>query len=99
MTNVLRRYYHADLLSRAAVDAALDEALSLPSQLHGDPALHRRAARLADRLGLAAACDAHYLALAEMLECELWTADGRLARAVGPALPWVRLVSTAVPGA
>ena len=32
----------------------------------------------------------HYLALAESLGCELWTADRRLCNAVD--LPWVRLV-------
>ena len=33
--------------------------------------------------------DATYLAAADMLGCELWTADRRLYRTVGHALPWV----------
>ena len=33
--------------------------------------------------------DATYLAVADMLGCELWTADKRLYRTVGHALPWV----------
>jgi predicted nucleic acid-binding protein len=41
------------------------------------------------RLNRAAAYDSFYLALAESLNCELWTADRRLHNAVG--LPWVRL--------
>jgi predicted nucleic acid-binding protein len=41
------------------------------------------------RLNRAAAYDSFYLALAESLGCELWTADQRLHNAVG--LPWVRL--------
>jgi len=44
------------------------------------------------RLDRATAYDSFYLALAEMLGCELWTADQRLHRAVD--LPWVRLVGT-----
>ena len=36
--------------------------------------------------------DAAYLALARSLECELWTADRRLYRLVGKALPWVKAV-------
>ena len=36
--------------------------------------------------------DAAYLALASHLDCELWTADLRLYRTVGHALPWVRAV-------
>jgi len=41
------------------------------------------------RLNRAAAYDSFYLALAESLDCELWTADRRLHNAVG--LPWVQL--------
>jgi len=40
------------------------------------------------RLNRAAAYDSFYLALAETLKCELWTADKRLYNAVN--LPWVR---------
>lgn len=39
------------------------------------------------RLHRGAAYDSFYLALAEMLECELWTADKRLHNAA--AAPWV----------
>jgi len=39
------------------------------------------------RLNRAAAYDSFYLALAECLGCELWTADQRLVNAVN--LPWV----------
>lgn len=41
------------------------------------------------RLKRVAAYDSFYLALAETLHCELWTADQRLYNAAG--LPWVRL--------
>jgi predicted nucleic acid-binding protein len=46
------------------------------------------------RLGRAAAYDSFYMALTEMLGCELWTADQSLHRAVG--LPYVRLVGARV---
>ncbi len=42
------------------------------------------------RLNRAAAYDSFYLALAETLHCELWTADRHLSNAVD--LPWVRWV-------
>jgi predicted nucleic acid-binding protein len=42
------------------------------------------------RLRRAAAYDSFYLALAETLSCDLWTADRRLFNAVN--LPWVRFV-------
>jgi predicted nucleic acid-binding protein len=41
------------------------------------------------RLNRAAAYDSFYLALAESLGCELWTADRRLHNAA--SLPWVQL--------
>jgi len=66
--------------------------LALPLELHGEPDLHWRALELAAKFSLPAACDAHYLALAELLEGEFWTADGRLARTVRSSLPWVHLV-------
>jgi predicted nucleic acid-binding protein len=34
--------------------------------------------------------DASYLALAVSAGCELWTADGRLVKAVAASLPWVK---------
>jgi predicted nucleic acid-binding protein len=54
--------------------------------------LHWRAMDLAERFSLPAVYDAHYLALAERLGGEFWTADRRLVEAVQGALPWVRLV-------
>ena len=52
--------------------------------------LARRAFAWTRRLDRAAAYDSFYLALAEELQCELWTADRRLCNAAD--LPWVRLV-------
>jgi hypothetical protein len=45
---------------------------------------------LAHQFSLLATYDAHYLALAESHNCEFWTADTRLLRAVGDKLSWVR---------
>ncbi|MCP4416051.1 MAG: type II toxin-antitoxin system VapC family toxin [Chloroflexi bacterium] len=49
-----------------------------------------RAFAWTERLQRAAAYDSFYLALAETLGCELWTADKRLVNAA--AQPWVKLV-------
>ena len=42
--------------------------------------IHLRAIELASQLGQGAVYDAHYLALAESLGCEMWTADRRFYR-------------------
>ncbi len=52
--------------------------------------LHARALALALRYAQPQAYDAHYLALAESLNCEFWTADERLYRALRGELTWVR---------
>ena len=54
--------------------------------------LDRLALRWADRLGQAVAYDAHYLALAETLGCDFWTADRRLADSAGIEVPWVHWI-------
>ena len=53
---------------------------------------HIRAMELAHRFGIPAAYDAHYLALAEVEKCELWTADERLWNAVRSEVDWVRWI-------
>jgi predicted nucleic acid-binding protein len=92
VANALYRYQKLGYLGAAEVELAFKAALSLPLELHGEPELHWRALDLAKRFSLPAAYDAHYLALAELLEGEFWTADAGLARAVESSLPWVRLV-------
>jgi predicted nucleic acid-binding protein len=79
-------------LSTSSVQLAFRAALALPLELHGVPDLHWRALDLAEKFCLPAAYDAHYLALAELLAGEFWTANRRLARTVQSSLPWVHLV-------
>jgi predicted nucleic acid-binding protein len=92
VANALYRYWRQKLVSLSSVRLALKAAFSLPIHLYGEAALHQRALDLAERFSLPAAYDAHYLALAEQLGAEFWTADRKLVRAVQSALPWVRPV-------
>lgn len=92
-TNALYRYQRMGLMSSSSVKLALKAALSLPIRLYGETNLHPLALDLAERFSLPAAYDAHYLALAERLGAEFWTADQRLADTVGAALPWVHLIA------
>ncbi|MGQ9586721.1 MAG: type II toxin-antitoxin system VapC family toxin [Anaerolineae bacterium] len=92
VTSALRRYVaHGELRPEEAGEA-LDVVLDLGIALHGDADLHRRALHLAEHFALPAAYDAHYLALAERLGAEFWTADRRLIRALGDAVPGARLL-------
>jgi len=91
VTNALYRYQRQGWLSRGTVAIALEAALALPIELDGDANLHRRARVLAAQFNLSAAYDAHYLALAERLGVDFWTADQRLTNALHSyKLTWVR---------
>jgi predicted nucleic acid-binding protein len=92
VSNGLYRYQVQGFLSASAMRLALQAALSLPLHLYGDVELHWRALDLAARFSLPTIYDAHYLALAERLGGEFWTADRRLFQAVQMGLEWVRLV-------
>lgn len=92
VTNALYRLVRAELVDESDATRALIALYSLPITLVQDEWLHERATLAARQHGLPAAYDAHYLALAEAGGAEFWTADGKLARSVRPALPWVRLL-------
>jgi predicted nucleic acid-binding protein len=92
-TNALYQYERRGYLNSETVRLAQEAALALPLTFHGDAELHRTALRLAQRLALPATYDAHYLAVAERLGAELWTADRRLLQAVRDELSWVRLLA------
>ncbi|MCX7853806.1 MAG: type II toxin-antitoxin system VapC family toxin [Anaerolineae bacterium] len=92
ITNALYLYERVGQLDRTAVFKTLNVVMALPIQLHGEPDLHREALILAFTHNLKATYDAHYLALAQRLNADLWTADSRLVRAVQSAWPWIHLV-------
>ncbi len=52
--------------------------------------LHQEAWALAKRFGRPQAYDSHYLALAEILGLELWTADERLYNTVRHDISWIK---------
>lgn len=61
----------------------LDQFLQIPVVLTAPNGLHAEALAIAHRHALPAVYDAHYLAVAELYQCPLWTADRRLLRALG----------------
>lgn len=99
--NLCQRQYRASMSpaqAETALHALLGGSILLDvvdqvSQLN----LGFRALELAEHLHLAAAYDAHFLALAEREGCEYWTADERLWNSVKSTLPWVRWLGEFVP--
>lgn len=86
---MLRKKVHRGVLSPEEGERAFDTVHRLPVQVLTPSDLHRRAWELAARFNRPAAYDAHYLALAEMMNCEFWTADRRLFNVVKDELSWV----------
>ncbi len=96
VTNALHQHVRrGDLSVHGAADLAED--LFSDIEFHDPPHLHRRALELASELSQGAVYDCHYLALAEALGCELWTADQRFHRTASAASASVRALSEFTP--
>ena len=81
VANVLHRCVVRGELTVEAAVRLLETLLASGVELRDTPDLNSRALELADQLQQGAVYDAHYLALAESLDCDLWTADARFFRA------------------
>ena len=79
----LKKFTQAEATQAFALSQAFPIDLVVPSD-----ELSRAAFEWTLRLKRTAAYDSFYLALAQQLQCELWTYDQRLANAVNA--PWVR---------
>lgn len=90
VTSVLRKHVVRGLRTASESQQALSRALAFDIQYLELTNLHQRAFDLAERLNRSAAYDAHYLAVAEYLNCEFWTADERLVNSVRDELAWVK---------
>lgn len=92
VANALHRRVVRKEVTVEAATRLLESMLASGIELREPPRLHSRALELAKRLRQDAAYDAHYLALAEALHCELWTADERFYRAVSGQHTQVRWI-------
>ena len=92
LTSNLRNKAHRGLLTDDEAASGLTFLMSLSVRTVPDLRLHPRALQLATAFNRPNAYDAHYLALAEELDCELWTADGRLYNAVHERFPLIRML-------
>ena len=93
--STLRKALVLNIISSEEVSEALQNIFSLGiKDFHPTFSLNQKALEWASRLKQTVACDAAYLALAEHLESELWTADDRLFKAAENAgINWVRHIN------
>lgn len=97
VTSALRKAMTLTGMPLPEAEARLDVLARLGVQLVPPTLeLDRLALRWAERLRHTVAYDAHYLALADTLGCEFWTADRRLANAAGQEAPWVHWIGEIV---
>ncbi|MDJ0737317.1 MAG: type II toxin-antitoxin system VapC family toxin [Nostocaceae cyanobacterium] len=95
--NAFHRAVVAGHITREESEEFLDRAVNLGLIFYGDAELHPQAFEIAQRYSLPATYDAHYLALAERLGIELWTANRRLFNAVQSSLAWIKLLNAPKP--
>ncbi len=89
-TNALHRGVAAGRVSAVVARQSLIKLLDVGIEIKESPKIHVRALELARELGQPAAYDSHYLALAELIGCDLWTADERFFNAVRARQPSVK---------
>ncbi len=97
VANALHRRVLRGELNVSQSALLLSRLLDSRLELHHSSSMHVRAMQLAGELRQGAAYDAHYLALAESLGCELWAADQRFYRAANAVIGNVRWIGE--PGA
>ena len=86
-----RRVVRGELTVEDAV-RLLEYLLASGIELRDEPNLHARALQVSSRLHQGAVYDAHYLALADILGCEYWTADESFYRSAAPSAPNVHWI-------
>ena len=87
IANALHRKVVDGQLTLESAAEILEDLDTSEIEFYNAPSIHAGAARIAGRIGQGAVYDSVYLALAERLDCELWTADRRFYRAAGGAFP------------
>ena len=87
VANALHRRVVRGEISVADAARLLENLLTSGIELRENTALLRRTLELANQIRQGAVYDSYYLALAESLGCELWTADEKFFRAAVPVAP------------
>ena len=90
VANALRRRVVRRLVTQSEAEDMLSAFLRFSVNLAAPLGLHEEALRLAEQFGRPTVCDMHYVALAQIAECELLTADRTLLNALAGRLSFVK---------
>jgi predicted nucleic acid-binding protein len=97
VANVLYKRVRKNTLSVLDAQIAVEALLQDVMEHDVEPEVSKRALEIAYQLGNPASYDAHYVALAERLGCEIWTADERFWNASGAAFSFLKWIGNIVP--
>lgn len=92
VSNVLFKKVRRGEVAAGDVQQLLENLTNMDIRLFDDLPMHVRAIEMASILGEQDAYDCHYLALAEHLNCEFWTADRAFYDAAHDRFPRVRYI-------
>ncbi len=95
VSNALHRRVTEGEITLEGAATLMESLMTHRIALHVPSPNHRAALQLATRFNQRAIYDSHYLALAQALDCEFWTADERFYRSASPNLANIRLISEA----
>ena len=95
LTSTMRNRVHRNSIDPDEATILLDTLLNLPIFVISSSRLHRAGWEIATRLNRPNAYDSHYLAVAEELDCPMWTADERFYNAAKGMFPRVHLLTSA----
>ncbi len=92
ITNAIYKRVRRSEMDLKTGEQALRTILDFGIEVREEVGLSEHALQLAYGLGMAATYDAHYLALAGKLGCNLWTGDRKLCNSTKGKFPWVKWV-------
>jgi predicted nucleic acid-binding protein len=81
-SSVLHEMAWREEITKPRAETMLERLLKAPVEIRTPHGLTQAAWRVADQLGWAKTYDAHYVALAQVLECRLVSIDERLIRGI-----------------
>lgn len=90
ITNVLHHRTMKEQISLSHAERLLKGLSNIGIEIWESPRLHILALQLAQKLQRSAVYDTHYLALAEIMDCDFWTADERFFNSVREQQPRVK---------